>query len=156
MPPPWRHAARNRSSSPAPTLPRRRSASTAAVSPVSTVPEVRARLLRLQRAIIGDGGIVVEGRDIGSVVWPEAEVKVYLTADAAARAHRRTAEHAHLGDAAATGAQLLERDRIDSGRATAPLTMAEGAVSLDTTDLTLEEVVDHIVGLVESTGSRPR
>ena len=65
---------------------------------MSTVPEVRARLLRLQREIIGEGGIVVEGRDIGSVVWPQAEVKVYLSADASARAHRRTAEHAHLGD----------------------------------------------------------
>jgi cytidylate kinase len=87
-------------------------------------------------------------------VWPQAEVKVYLIADAAARAHRRTAEHAHLGDAAATRAQLLERDRIDSGRATAPLTMAEGAVQLDTTDLTLEEVIEHIVALVETAGSR--
>ena len=134
----------------------RTSAVTAAVSPVSTVPDVRARLLELQRSIIGAGGIVVEGRDIGSVVWPQAEVKVYLTADAAARAHRRTAEHAHLGDAAATRAQLLERDRIDSGRATAPLTMAEGAVHLDTTDLTLEEVVEHIVALVETAGSSPR
>ncbi len=129
---------------------------TAAVSPVSTVAQVRARLLELQRSIIGDGGIVVEGRDIGSVVWPEAEVKVYLTADAAARAHRRTAEHAHLGDTAATRAQLLERDRIDSGRVTAPLTMAEGAVHLDTTDLTLEEVVDHVVALVGTSGSRAR
>jgi cytidylate kinase len=129
---------------------------TAAVSPVSTVPQVRARLLALQRTIIGEGGIVVEGRDIGSVVWPQAEVKVYLTADPAARAHRRTAEHAHLGDAAATRAQLLERDRIDSGRTTAPLTMAEGAVHLDTTDLTLEEVVDHIVGLAEAAWSRTR
>jgi cytidylate kinase len=126
---------------------------TSAVSPVSAVPEVRARLLQLQRDIIGDGGIVVEGRDIGSVVWPQAEVKVYLSADASARAHRRTAEHAHLGDVTSTEAQLLERDRIDSGRATAPLTMAEGAVHLDTTDLSLEEVVDHIVALVETTGA---
>ena len=133
---------------------------TAAVSPVSTVPQVRARLLDLQRstirAAVEDAGIVVEGRDIGSVVWPQAEVKVYLTADAAARAQRRTAEHAHLGDQAATRAQLLERDRIDSGRATAPLTMAEGAVHLDTTDLTLEEVVDHLVALVETAGARAR
>jgi cytidylate kinase len=131
---------------------------TAAVSPVSTVPAVRARLLELQRSIIEDasarGGIVVEGRDIGSVVWPQAEVKVYLTADAAARAHRRTAEHTHLGDAKATRAQLLERDRIDSGRVTAPLAVAEGAVQLDTTDLTLEEAVDHVVALVETAGSR--
>ena len=133
---------------------------TAAVSPVSTVPAVRARLLELQRDTIRRslerGGIVVEGRDIGSVVWPQAEVKVYLTADAAARAHRRTAEHAHLGDTTATRAQLLERDRIDSGRSTAPLTVAEGAVRLDTTDLTLEEAVEHVVALVETAGSRSR
>ena len=134
---------------------------TAAVSPVSTVPQVRARLLDLQRSAIRDArtdgrGIVVEGRDIGSVVWPQAEVKVYLTADAAARAHRRTAEHAHLGDAAATRAQLLERDRIDSGRTTAPLTRADGAVHLDTTDLTLEEAVEQVVALVATVGSRSR
>ena len=133
---------------------------TAAVSPVSTVPEVRKRLLELQRSIISRsadlGGIVVEGRDIGSVVWPQAEVKVYLTADAAARAHRRTAEHAHLGDSTATRAQLLERDRIDAGRTTAPLTMAAGAVHLDTTDLTLDEAIDRVVALVEAVGSRSR
>jgi cytidylate kinase len=123
---------------------------TAAVSPVSTVPEVRARLLQLQRSIIGAGGIVVEGRDIGSVVWPGAEVKVYLSADAEARARRRIAEHAHLGDASTAEAGLLERDRIDSGRSTAPLTMADGAVHIDTTELTLEEVVDRVVGLVEA------
>ena len=134
----------------------RTAAVTAAVSPVSTVPQVRARLLDLQRSIIAAGGIVVEGRDIGSVVWPQAEVKVYLTAEAAARAHRRTAEHEHLGDTTATHASLLARDRIDSGRATAPLTMAEGAVQIDTTDLTLEEVVEHVVGLVETAGSRTR
>jgi CMP/dCMP kinase len=122
---------------------------TAAVSPVSTVPEVRARLLGLQRSIIGDGGIVVEGRDIGSVVWPQAEVKLFLSADPAARARRRIAEHSHLGDARSAEAGLLERDRIDSSRATAPLTMADGAVHLDTTDLTLDEVIDRVVALVE-------
>lgn len=124
----------------------------AAVSPVSTVREVRARLLRLQRQIIGDGGIVVEGRDIGSVVWPQAEVKVYLSADPSARAERRIAEHAHLGDARAAEAGLLERDRIDSGRATAPLTVADGAVHIDTTEHTLDEVVDQVVALVEALG----
>ncbi len=123
---------------------------TGAVSPVSTVPEVRARLLALQRGIIGDGGIVVEGRDIGSVVWPQAEVKVYLSADASARAHRRTAEHAHLGDVSSTEAQLLERDKIDSGRATAPLMMADGAVHIDTTGHSLDEVIDQVVALVEA------
>ncbi len=122
---------------------------TRAVSPVSTVPAVRARLLELQRDIIGDGGIVVEGRDIGSVVWPQAEVKVYLTADAEARAERRAAEHAHLGDLAATKADLLQRDVIDSGRATAPLTMVDGAVHIDTTSYTLDEVIGLIVDLVK-------
>jgi cytidylate kinase len=121
---------------------------TEAVSPVSAVPEVRARLLRLQREVIGAGGIVVEGRDIGTVVWPQAEVKVYLSADPAARARRRTAEHGHLGDVGTTRASLLERDRIDSGRSTAPLAMAEDAVHIDTTDYTLDEVVEQVLALV--------
>ncbi|WP_249666062.1 (d)CMP kinase [Nocardioides faecalis] len=132
----------------------------AAVSPVSAVPEVRARLLALQREIItestggGRAGIVVEGRDIGSVVWPDAELKIYLTADPAARAARRAAENggsAAAGDAArvaATQESLLARDRIDSARAVAPLTMADGAVHIDSTDLTLDEVVELVVGLV--------
>jgi CMP/dCMP kinase len=119
---------------------------TAAVSPVSAVPAVRTRLLELQREAIGDGGIVVEGRDIGSVVWPQAEVKVYLSADPDARAARRAAEQG-VSDLAGTQQSLLERDRIDSGRATAPLTMAEGAVHVDSTHLGLEEVIDRIVGL---------
>jgi cytidylate kinase len=120
---------------------------TRAVSPVSTVPEVRTRLLQLQREIIGDGGIVVEGRDIGSVVWPQAEVKLYLTADAEARALRRAAEEGGT-DVSATAQVLKERDRIDSGRATAPLVMADGAVHIDTTPYSLEEVIEQVVGLV--------
>jgi cytidylate kinase len=119
----------------------------ASVSPVSAVPEVRARLLGLQRQIIGAGGIVVEGRDIGSVVWPEAEVKLYLTADPVARAERRALEEGGA-DLAATQESLLTRDRIDSGRATAPLVMADGAVHLDTTPFTLDEVIDQVAELV--------
>lgn len=126
---------------------------TSAVSPVSAVPEVRQRLLALQRQIIEDalpaGGIVVEGRDIGSVVWPQAAVKVYLTADAHARAERRALEEGG-SDLAATHASLTARDTIDSGRATAPLTVPEGAVHIDSTYLTLDEVIDRIVGLVEA------
>ncbi len=118
----------------------------AAVSPVSAVPEVRARLLDLQREVIGDGGIVVEGRDIGSVVWPQAEVKVYLSADPDARAERRSAEEGGT-DLASTQQSLLERDRIDSGRATAPLTMADGAVHVDSTHLTLDEVIEAVLAL---------
>ncbi|MBM0125413.1 (d)CMP kinase [Pimelobacter simplex] len=119
----------------------------AAVSPVSAVPEVRTRLVELQRELIGAGGIVVEGRDIGSVVWPQAELKVYLTADPAARAARRALENGGA-DVAATQESLLARDKIDSGRAVAPLTMADGAVHVDSTELTLDEVVDVVVGMV--------
>lgn len=123
---------------------------TAGVSPVSTVPAVRGRLLELQRALIGAGGIVVEGRDIGSVVWPQAEVKLFMSADVEARAARRIEEHEHLGDVAAAREGLLMRDRIDSGRVAAPLKQADGAVHLDTTDYTLDEVIDIVVGLVEA------
>ncbi|WP_367303719.1 (d)CMP kinase [Nocardioides panacis] len=128
--------------------PIREQAVTGAVSAVSTVPEVRTRLLREQRSIIGDGDIVVEGRDIGTVVAPDADVKLYLTADPAARAARRTAELSGA-DVAATEQDLVRRDAIDSGRATAPLRMADGALHLDTTPFTLDEVVDQIVALVQ-------
>jgi cytidylate kinase len=126
----------------------------AAVSPVSTVPEVRARLLQLQRDVIAEhsGGIVVEGRDIGSVVVPDAPVKVYLSADPSARALRRAAEAG--GDVDATRDSLLARDKIDSGRATAPLVMADGAVHIDTTPYTLDEVIGLVAGLVEDAGAR--
>ena len=109
--------------------------------------------MALQREIIGDGGIVVEGRDIGSVVAPDAEVKLYLTADPAARAQRRTAENG-AADVDATRADLLRRDSIDSGRATAPAVAPDGAVHLDTTPYTLDEVVDQVVALVrQATGA---
>jgi CMP/dCMP kinase len=121
----------------------------AAVSPVSAVPEVRARLVEIQREVIGEGGIVVEGRDIGSVVAPDADVKVFLTADAAARAERRAAE-AGATDVDATRDSLLARDRIDSGRSTSPLVMAEGAVHVDGTAYSLDEVIDLVVSLVEA------
>ncbi|WP_224769454.1 (d)CMP kinase [Nocardioides ochotonae] len=129
---------------------------TRAVSPVSAVPDVRARLLELQRAAIAEAlsagpGIVVEGRDIGSVVAPDAPVKVYLTADPAARAARRAAEEGG-SDLAATEQLLLSRDRIDSSRATAPLVRADGAVHIDTTPYTLDEVVDQVVALVRAVG----
>ncbi len=117
------------------------------VSAVASVPDVRRRLLTLQRAIIGDGGIVVEGRDIGSVVAPDATIRLYLTADPSARAARRTAENgsASVED---TEADLLRRDRIDSGRAVAPAVMPDGALHLDTTPYTLDEVVERVVALV--------
>ncbi len=123
---------------------------TAHVSPVAAVPEVRRRLVELQRAIIdgATGGIVVEGRDIGSTVAPDAPVKVFLVADAEARAARRAAEQGGA-DEVATAASLAARDRIDSTRATSPLVRADGAVQIDGTHLTLEEVVQEVLTLVE-------
>ncbi len=118
------------------------------VSAVASVQEVRHRLLELQRSIIGEGGIVVEGRDIGSVVAPDATVKVFLTADPSARAARRTAENG-ASNVEATEADLLRRDRIDSGRTAAPLTMADGAIHLDGTPYTLDEVVQQVVDIVD-------
>jgi len=129
--------------------PIREQAVTSAVSAVSAVPEIRRRLLREQRDIIGDGGIVVEGRDIGTVVAPDAPVKVYLTADPASRAARRSAEQDGT-DVAATQADLIRRDTFDSGRATSPLAMADDAHHIDTTPFTLDEVVDQVVALVRA------
>jgi len=122
---------------------------TKAVSPVSAVPRVRELLVALQRSIIGSGGIVVEGRDIGTVVAPDAALKVYLTADPSARAERRSAEMQpnQAREIDAVEAELIRRDRYDSSRTTAPLTAAEDAVAIDTTDLTLDQVIDTVATL---------
>jgi cytidylate kinase len=121
----------------------RGAAVTSAVSAVAAIPAVRARLVAQQREIIGAGGwIVVEGRDIGTVVAPDAALKVYLTASAHARAHRRSAEQS--ADLGATAADLARRDAFDSGRAADPLRPAEGAVELDTTDLGIDEAVERL------------
>ena len=127
---------------------------TAHVSPVAAVAEVRAKLVDLQREIIAaaDGGIVVEGRDIGTVVAPEATVKVYLVADPEARAARRALEQG-TADTAATAESLAARDRIDSTRAASPLVRADGAVQIDGTHLTLDEVVSAVVELVDEARS---
>jgi cytidylate kinase len=122
---------------------------TAAVSVVSAIPRVREILVNSQRDLIGSGGIVIEGRDIGTVVAPDARLKVFLTADPAARAQRRTAELAldRARDASIVQADLLRRDTHDSSRATSPLSRAPDAVPLDTTDLSLAEVVATLVRL---------
>ena len=145
---------------------------TGAVSAVAAVPEVRARLIALQREIIGEGGIVVEGRDIASVVAPGAAAKVFLTASEDARAARRNAEHLANGlnglnglnggangggedTVAATREALTRRDSVDSR--TNALEAAPGAVVVDATELTLEQVIDKVAGIVTDTaeGSAP-
>ncbi|MFC5678179.1 (d)CMP kinase [Aeromicrobium endophyticum] len=123
---------------------------TGSVSLVAAVPHVRELLVARQREVIaGSDGIVVEGRDIGSVVAPDAKVKIYLVADPAARAARRAAENGGA-DAAATEQALAARDRIDSTRAASPLVQSEGAVVVDGTHLTLDEVIDAIVRIVDA------
>ncbi len=124
---------------------------TAAVSAVSAVPEVRARMVELQRAAAASAGagIVVEGRDIGTTVLPDATVKIFLTASAEARAARRSGELKGAASVADTQAALIRRDAADSGRKTSPLAKADDAVEVDTTELSLEQVIECVVTLVE-------
>jgi cytidylate kinase len=119
---------------------------TRSVSAVSAVPEVRAQLVEQQRALIGSQPTVAEGRDIGSVVWPHADLKVYLTAREEVRARRRAAELAdsRIADIAA---DIRRRDAFDSARAVSPLRRPDGAVEVDTSELTIDEVVDVLCRL---------
>lgn len=119
---------------------------TAAVSAVSAVASVRAHLVDAQRALIGDGAIVVEGRDIGSVVWPSARPKVYLTASPEARAQRRAGETG--ADVSTVATDIARRDGLDSSRAASPLVRAADAIELETTDLDVDAVVARLVDLV--------
>lgn len=127
---------------------------TSRVSAVSAVPEVRARITELQRSIAAaaaaaaEGGIVVEGRDIGTTVLPDADLKIFLTASPEARAARRSGE-VRGSDLAATKEALIKRDAADSGRKTSPLAKADDAVEVDTTELTLPQVIECVVTLVE-------
>ena len=122
-----------------------------AVSPTSAAPSVRAALLDQQRRIGNAGNYVVEGRDIGTVVFPDAAVKVFLTASDEERAHRRVRQNVDRGigsiDYEEVLADLRRRDAADSSRATAPLRAAEDAVQIDSTSHYIEEVIDQICAL---------
>lgn len=120
-----------------------------AASHVAADPAVRDAVVAKQRELIAAGDWVAEGRDIGTVVAPDAELKVYLTAQAVERARRRAAELG--GDQATVQAEQAIRDERDASRAHSPLQVAPGAVVVDTTGLTVEQAVDRIVGLVPST-----
>jgi len=130
--------------------PIRGAAVTSNVSLVAAVPAVRAILVQAQRDAIAaaSSGIVVEGRDIGTAVAPDAPVKVYLVADASARARRRASELGH-DDHGATQEALARRDHLDSSRTASPLAMADDAILIDGTNRTLDEVIDTVVALVE-------
>jgi len=139
--------------------PIRGDAVTGAVSAVSAVPKVRERLVAIQRgevsaAVAAGTGIVVEGRDITTVVLPNADLKIFVTADPAVRATRRAAQDAELGkatvDVQQTEAALRERDAKDSSRETSPLAQAADAIVVDTSDLSLEQVIDRVCSLADA------
>ena len=123
-----------------------------AATAVARLPSVRRVLVDRQRALGVDGGVVMEGRDIGTVVFPDADVKVYLDASAEERARRRARDPAHTGgqgSVAGVQSALEARDRSDSTRAVAPLAMAEDAVLIDTTGLSIAQVVEKVMELVD-------
>jgi cytidylate kinase len=126
---------------------------TRAVSAVSAVPAVRARLVGLQRALAeGTGSVVVEGRDIGTVVLPDAPVKIFLTASAETRARRRNDQNVASGladDYEGVLADVRRRDHLDSTRPVSPLRAADDAVVVDTSDMTEAQVIAHLLELVK-------
>jgi len=122
---------------------------TSAVSSVAANPAVRSLLVEAQRSWVTDrGGGVVEGRDIGTVVFPDADLKLFVTASPRVRAERRVAEAG--GDVDEMEASIIERDRLDSTRAASPLAVDPAAVTLDTSGLSIDEVVAAVVAEVES------
>jgi len=127
---------------------------TVAVSPVSATPGVRELLVAAQQQLIGGGRVVVEGRDIGTVVAPGAPLKVFLTASSDARAHRRSRQDG-IEDHRDTAADLDRRDTYDSTRKHSPLRAADDAVHVDTTALGVSDVVQHLVDLAVERGIVP-
>ena len=138
----------------------RREPVTSAVSAVSAHPQIRARMVQLQRRVIADavaglGGIVVEGRDIGTVVAQDAQLKVFLTASAEVRATRRGGQDRRAGrggDYASTLVAVRRRDALDAGRADSPMQPAHDAITLDTSDLSQAAVLTALRVLVEQNG----
>ncbi|MCT7662100.1 (d)CMP kinase [Mycobacterium deserti] len=133
---------------------------TKAVSAVSAVPAIRARLVDLQRELAaGADSVVVEGRDIGTVVLPDADLKIFLTASAEVRARRRNEQNVTSGladDYEAVLADVKRRDHLDSTRKVSPLRAANDAVVVDTSDMTEAEVVEHLSELAQQRcGVRP-
>ena len=126
---------------------------TRTVSAVSSVPAVRNRLVQLQRVMaMGPGNVVVEGRDIGTVVLPDAPVKIFLTASAETRARRRNDQNVAAGlpdDYEGVLADVRRRDHLDSTRAVSPLRAASDAVIVDTSDMTEAQVIAHLLELVK-------
>lgn len=123
------------------------------VSLIARVPEVRKKLVHIQQRMAEGGGVVMDGRDIGTVVLPQAQLKIFMTADPETRAYRRLRELQDNGKKVSYNEVLenvLERDRIDSERAVAPLRQAEDAVVVDNSELTVEEQFNFLVNLART------
>lgn len=126
-----------------------------AATAVARLPRVREALVARQRAMAASGGVVMEGRDIGTVVFPDADLKIYLDAHPDERARRRANDPAHTGGRsglAGVQSELALRDRTDSTRSVGPLTMAEDAVYIDTTHMPIAQVVGQVLKLVRDMG----
>jgi len=122
-----------------------------AAASVARLPRVREILVARQRDLGAGGGVVMEGRDIGTVVFPGADMKIYLDASAEVRARRRASDEAHTGSKdslANVQSDLVARDKTDSTRAVAPLTLATDAVYIDTSEMPIEVVVNHVLMLL--------
>lgn len=120
---------------------------------VSAIPQVRAFLLDLQRNMAKTNNVIMDGRDIGTVILPDAQVKIFLTASAQARAKRRLLELEQKGEKVTYDgvlADMIQRDKQDSERAAAPLKQAEDAVLVDTSEMTLEQSIDAVVSLIRT------
>jgi len=128
-----------------------------AATRVARLPGVREVLVRRQRELGEQGGIVMEGRDIGTVVFPHADVKIYLDADPDERARRRASDPAHAngGGVAEVASALAARDQLDRTRAASPLKVADDAVRIDTTGVGIADVVARVIAVVEERGLRP-
>ena len=129
-----------------------------AAAAAARLPKVRKALVARQRREGEAGGIVMEGRDIGSVVFPQADVKIYLDASPEERARRRAADPAHgmsqPGTVVDVGSEMAERDRSDRTRTTSPLTKASDAVAIDTTAMSIEDTVKRVLEIVDETFAR--
>lgn len=125
-----------------------------AVSPVSATPQVREALVAQQQAIGSEGNYVVEGRDIGTVVFPEAELKIFLTASPEERAHRRVRQNVDRGvgsiDYDEVLADIIRRDEVDSNRETSPLKPAEDSIHIDSTNEYIEAIIEKIITLAQA------
>ncbi|HEV3472624.1 MAG TPA: (d)CMP kinase [Actinomycetota bacterium] len=135
------------------TEPIRSAEVTAAVSQVAAHPQVRTALIPLQRAVAARD-VVVEGRDIGTEVFPDAEVKIFLTASPRARAERRARELRLEPAVDRLESEMVARDKADSTRSVSPLTRAHDAIEVDTSDMSFDDVVDRVVAVVEAARSR--